>query len=189
MDRCNRWRADGAHFDLTSLRPCPGTAASLIGEEARRPPGRQSGAPASAPPAAPILRSMLPWASLATCRRRCISASSASICSVGSSRNRRWPGLFARLCLTFHLIEVAAAKARGDLHRRLTSSQQPSPLKSRSSHPVCSAPRPSASALTHPATPPGSQATSSPTTWIASPPATSSRTTAPRRSRSPGLSR
>jgi hypothetical protein len=27
----------------------------------------------------------------------------------------KWPGLFARLCLTFHLIEVADAKARGDL--------------------------------------------------------------------------
>ena len=29
----------------------------------------------------------------------------------------KWPGLFARLCLTFHLIEIAAAKARGDTAR------------------------------------------------------------------------
>jgi Protein of unknown function (DUF3987) len=27
----------------------------------------------------------------------------------------KWPGLFARLCLTFHLIEIAAARAQGDL--------------------------------------------------------------------------
>jgi hypothetical protein len=27
----------------------------------------------------------------------------------------KWPGLFARLCLTFHLIEVADARARGDI--------------------------------------------------------------------------
>ncbi len=27
----------------------------------------------------------------------------------------KWPGLFARLCLTFHLIEVAAARARGEI--------------------------------------------------------------------------
>jgi len=27
----------------------------------------------------------------------------------------KWPGLFARVCLTFHLIEVADAKARGNI--------------------------------------------------------------------------
>jgi hypothetical protein len=27
----------------------------------------------------------------------------------------KWPGTFARLCLTFHLIEIAAARAKGDL--------------------------------------------------------------------------
>jgi hypothetical protein len=26
----------------------------------------------------------------------------------------KWPGLFARLCLTFHLIEIAAARVRGE---------------------------------------------------------------------------
>jgi hypothetical protein len=27
----------------------------------------------------------------------------------------KWPGLFARLCLTYHLVEVAAARGRGEL--------------------------------------------------------------------------
>ena len=32
----------------------------------------------------------------------------------------KWPGLFARLCLVFHLVEVAAARGRGDIGPPLT---------------------------------------------------------------------
>ena len=62
----------------------------------------------------------------------------------------KWPGLFARLCLTFHLIEAAAARVRGP--RRATSAapcrhrrdRRPRPaLHARQSwRPACCAPRP-----------------------------------------------
>ena len=98
----------------------------------------------------------------------------------------KWRGLFARICLTFHLIEIAAARATRRASRaarfgRLvpTLPARRTPTCGQSWHRTCCAPKPSCLPRVSPTMRHGSQATSWPRSCCASPPGTSRRTTAP----------